>query len=86
MIGGAYGSAFLNLPAHASRPRAVLALMPPSDRGFLDEIALWIGASGNRFAYLTGDSVEAPAEAWSLPVERVEAALDELLQATQKDA
>ena len=82
MIGGAYGSAYLNLAAYGSRPRGVLALMPPAVHGFLDEIALWIGASGNRFSYLFGDPAGPQRDAWSLSVETVEAALDELLQAT----
>ena len=80
MIGGAYGSAFLNLAAYGSRPRGVLALMPPASAGFLDEIALWLGASGNRFGYLCGEPADPVHDCWSLPVERVEAALDELLQ------
>ena len=80
MIGGGYGSAYLNLAAYGSRPRGVLALMPPAVHGFLDEIALWIGASGNRFGYLFGDPAGPSPDAWSLSVEVVEAALDELLK------
>ncbi len=81
MIGGAYGSAFLNLAAHGARTRGALVFMPPATHGFLDELALWIGASGNRFGYLFGEPAGASDDAWSLPVETVEAALDELLQA-----
>ncbi len=84
MIGGPYGSAYLNLAAYGSRPRGILALMPPAADGFLDEIAFWIGASGNRFGYLSGDPAGPSQGAWSLPLEVVETALDELLQATDE--
>lgn len=80
VVAGAYGSAFLNLAAYASRPRGALVLMPPEADGFLSEVALWIGGSGSRFAYLEGKATGQPDQAWSLPVDQVEAALDELLQ------
>jgi tetratricopeptide (TPR) repeat protein len=84
VIGGAYGSAFLNAPAYGARPKGVIALMPPAADGFLGEIALWLGASGSRFAYLSGDPDGAGEEAWTLPVGQVEAALDELLQTVDR--
>jgi hypothetical protein len=80
VVAGAYGSAFLNLPLHASKPRGVLALMPPGANGFLNEIALWIGGSGSRFAYLFGEGAEGEDDSWTIPIQTVEQALDELLQ------
>ena len=83
MIGGPYGSAYLNLAAYGARTSGVLALMPPAAHGFLDELALWLGSSGNRFGYLFGETAGPAEDAWSLPVETVEAALEALLQAAE---
>jgi capsular polysaccharide biosynthesis protein len=80
IVGGAYGSAYMNF-AYAPEPPTAMVLMPPETEHFLDEIALWLGACGARFAYLFGDPApgrdkRAP---WTAPAAQVEAGLDELL-------
>ncbi len=55
--------------------------MPPTRKGFLDEVAFWVGGSGGRLAYLSGEG-EPDVGAWTMPADRAEAALDEFLAAT----
>lgn len=80
LIGGPYGSAFLNV-VHAQSPPAALALMPPGHNTFLDEIALWLGGNGSRFGYLFGEPAATAADPgrWTAPIAVVEAVLDAFL-------
>ena len=80
LIAGPYGSAFLNV-VFAPRPPSALVIMPPTRKGFLDEVAFWVGGSGGRLAYLSGEG-EPDVGAWTMPADRAEAALDEFLAAT----
>ena len=82
LIGGPYGSAFLNV-VHAPKPPSALVIVPPTRMSFLSEVALWVGGCGGRIAYLCGDG-EPDAGAWTAPADKVEAALDEFLLATEK--
>ena len=84
LIGGPYGSAYLNV-VHAPVPPAALVIMPPNAQGFLGEVAFWIGGNGGRLAYLTGDPEPGAPLAggrWTAPADQLEAALDEFLAAT----
>ena len=78
-IAGPYGSAFLNVVHCASSPLA-LVLMPPEPEGFLDEVALWLGAAEAPFGYLRG----APSArgGWTAPLDRLESAVRDLLEGT----
>ena len=80
VIGGPYGSAFLNV-VHAPTPPVAMVIMPPDAHRFLNEIALWLGSSGVRFCYVFGDAAPGRGrrDPWSAPAAEVEAALDELL-------
>ena len=82
LIGGPYGSAYLNV-VYAPTPPSALVIMPPYAPGFLDEVAFWIGANGGRLAYLTGEAAPDAPEGgrWTASAAQVEAALDEFLAA-----
>lgn len=86
VVAGPYGSAFLNVVHSPVAPAALVlmppeSLSPPESTGFLDEVALWLGGNGARFGYLFGDLVPAVSgeASWTMPIDKVEAALDELL-------
>jgi capsular polysaccharide biosynthesis protein len=80
IVAGPYGSAFLNV-VHSPQPPVALVLMPPAPERYLHEIALWLGSSGSQFAYVRGDASPArkKTDPWSIPADKVEAAIDELL-------
>jgi hypothetical protein len=78
-IAGPYGSAFLNV-VHAACPPLALVLMPPEPEGFLDEVALWLGAAEAPFGYLHGEP--AARGGWTVPLDRLESAVRDLLEGT----
>ncbi len=80
LIGGPYGSAFLNV-VHAPKPPSALVIVPPTSMSFLSEVALWVGGCGGRIAYLFGDG-EPDGGVWTASPRKVEAALDEFLAKT----
>lgn len=80
IVAGPYGSAFLNV-VHSPQPPIALVLMPPTPERYLHEVALWLASSGSQFAYVRGDPAPARSKTdpWSIPADKVEAAIDELL-------
>lgn len=87
IVAGPYGSAFLNV-VHSPQPPVALVLMPPAPERYLHEIALWLASSGSQFAYVRGDGSPGrkKTDPWSVPAEKVEAALDELLDLQSRRA
>ena len=77
-VAGPYGSAFLNV-AHAAEPPTALVLMPPEPEDFLDEVALWLGSAGARFGYLRGDRSPSRGGGWTVPLDRLDSAVRDLL-------
>ena len=80
-VAGPFGSAFLNMAFTANHP-AVLALMPSHLPRHLQEMALWQGDWGNRFAYVLGEPAEPGSltAPWTLSLEKVERALDRMME------
>jgi hypothetical protein len=81
-VAGPFGSAYLNLAFSRARPFC-LALMPKHLPYHLDEMVVWQGEFGSRFAYVEGDMPPGPHDPttpWTVPIERVERVLDAVLE------
>jgi capsular polysaccharide biosynthesis protein len=85
-VAGPSGSAFHNLAFCAGKP-VNLAISPPDAPRQLAEMAVWHAELGLRFANVRGESLAAPGAefvsrqvAWRAPLDRVERALDRVLE------
>ena len=85
-LAGPFGSAFHNLVFSSLKP-ACLLLMPPFFESYMDEIAFFFGLWESRFAYVRGFPTAGPGETdpmapWAVPIDRVEAGIEKLLEVT----
>ena len=81
-VAGPFGSALLNLVFCDNHP-AILALMPQHRPYHLTEVARWQTNLGNRFAYVFGEPPPknfGRATPWSVSLDKVELALDRMMQ------
>ncbi len=83
-VAGPFGSAFHNLAFTSGNPVS-LVLLPDHTRHHLEEIAVWHGDLGLRFAYLWGNAVGAETgkakrhAPWTAPLERLDHAIEVVL-------
>ena len=81
-VAGPFGSAYLNLSFAGNHPLC-LALVPSHLPYHLEEMALWQGQWGNRFAYVLGEKPAGRRRSstpWTVSLDKVERALDRMME------